>query len=109
MPGAVFSVTTSGGIAVISISGSVDAHSTPEFDRKLKETISSTKKIVLDVSKMDYIATSGLGALMAARSTGAAVALAGMNDNVKKVFTAMGFINVFKLYPSTEQAKAALG
>ena len=109
MPGAVFTVASSGGIATITVAGSVDAHSTPEFDRKLKETIASTKKIVLDVSKMDYIATSGLGALMAARSSGAVIALAGMNDNVKKVFTAMGFINVFKIFPSTDQARASLG
>src|SRR5208283_1851021 len=99
MAGAAFNLSLNRDIAVINITGSLDAHSTPEFDKTLKDAMAKTKKIAVDVSGMDYIATSGLGALMGAKSQGANIVIAGMNDSVKKVFSAMGFTNIFKIYP----------
>jgi len=105
MAGASFHFQIINGVAILDVEGSLDAHTTPEFDKKMKEIMGQTKKVLLNVSKMVYIATSGLGALMAAKSLGAIVVLAGMNDNVKKVFSAMGFNKVFKIFPSIELAR----
>jgi anti-anti-sigma factor len=96
-------------IAILTIHGSIDAHGAPEFDGKMKEIMKKTKKIVLDLSRLEYIATAGLGVLIAsfnaAKSAGGDVIIACMTDKIKKVFDTMGFSKVLKSASAVAQAK----
>ena len=111
MAGVKFSSKTEGGLGILGISGSIDAHVAPEFDKKLKELLGSTNKIIVDVSNLDYIATAGLGVLMASfnstKSGGGNIILCGMSDKIKKVFDTMGFSKVLKITADQSAAKAA--
>jgi len=61
---------------------------------------------------LEYIATAGLGALMASfnevKKAGGNIILAGMSDKIKKVFDTMGFSKVFKIVGTVPEAKSAL-
>lgn len=109
MPGISFTLRMEEDIAILSVHGSIDAHGAPEFDAKIKEVMKKTKKIVLDFTRMDYIATAGLGVLIASFNTAKAasgdIIISGMTDKTKKVFDTMGFSKVLKSASSVQQAK----
>jgi anti-anti-sigma factor len=104
-----FSVQQKGDIYILKVVGSVDAHNAPQFANKIKEVLVKSKKLVMEVSGLEYIATAGLGALMAnlntAKTQGGDIIMAGMTDKIKKVFATMGFTNVVKIVPSVDDAK----
>lgn len=109
MPSISFTLRMEDDIAVLMVLGSIDAHGAPEFDGKIKDVMKKTKKIILDFSRMEYIATAGLGVLIASFNTAKASAgdiiIAGMTEKTKKVFDTMGFSKVLKSTASVQQAK----
>ncbi len=110
MAEALFDLKMEGNIGVMGIGGSLDAHSTPEFDKRMKSILGKSKKIILDMSKVDYIATAGLGVLIAsfneAKNSGGNIIIANMPDKIRHVFDTMGFTKVIGIASSIEQAKA---
>ena len=59
------------------------------------------KDVVIDCSHLSYIASSGLRVLLSVRqatgANGKEVIVRGLNDEIKSVFEATGFINLFTL------------
>jgi anti-sigma B factor antagonist len=112
MAEAEFSLKMDGGIAILGVGGSIDAHSTPQFDKEMKSILTKSKKIILDMLKVDYIATAGLGVLIAsfneAKAAGGNIVIANMPDKIKHVFDTMGFSKVISVAPSLDQAKSML-
>ncbi len=111
MPSFNLNSSMANGIAVLNVQGSVDAHVAPQFDKGLKDLLSQTKKIIVELSGLDYIATAGLGVLMAAfneaHSKGGNVIICGITDKIRKVFDTMGFSKVLKLSATLDEAKKA--
>lgn len=58
------------------------------------------KNIVLDCSALEYISSSGLriflNVLKNAKAKGSRVFITGMSDDINKVFTITGFMNLFE-------------
>lgn len=58
------------------------------------------KNIVLDCSALEYISSSGLriflNVLKNAKTKGSRVFITGMSDDINKVFTITGFMNLFE-------------
>jgi anti-sigma B factor antagonist len=77
----------------------------------LKEILSSSKKIILDLSEVSYIDSGGLGALVGAystaRSAGADIKLAGLGQRVRDVLQITKLVTVFEVYDSEQKALAA--
>lgn len=72
-------------------------------------TESGPERIVLDMSAVDFLDSSGLGAVVAAMKavgTGRRLELAGLTGMVEKVFTLTRMDSVFTIHPN---AKDALG
>jgi anti-anti-sigma factor len=72
-----------------------------EVEETLKPLYNSNgKDVVIDCSKLEYIAFSGLrillGILKGAKATGSKVVLRNVNDEIKNVFNLTGFINLFE-------------
>jgi len=107
-----FSSRMDGGFCVLSVIGSIDAHSAPLFEKQLKGSLGKSKRIILDMEKLDYIATAGLGVLIASfneiKGGGGTLVVAGLQDKIKKVFDTMGFSRVLNLASSVEEAKRVL-
>jgi len=94
---------------VIEVRGEVDVHSAPQLRDRLIEIIDSGKpSVVLDLSGLQFIDSTGLGALVAAlnhaNTTGAKFRLVCNADRLLKVFRITGLDEVFEIHPTVEQA-----
>ena len=98
---------------IVDLVGEVDIHGTPQ----LKEALSSlTKegslKLLVNLSKVTYIDSSGLGvlvgALKEATKQGGRLVLAGMTRDVKTVFDLTRLAKFFEIYDDEATAKSHL-
>ena len=96
---------------VVDVHGEVDVHSAPQLrDRLIQVIHGGTSSVVVDLSWLTFIDSTGLGALVAARNeaktTGAALRLVCKSDRVLKVFRITGLHSVFDIYPTLAVATA---
>jgi len=85
---------------VVTLEGEMDTVAAVEVEEILKPLYSSDgKDVIIDCSKLMYIASSGLRILISilkgAKSTGSRVVLRGVNDDIKNVFKMTGFLSLF--------------
>ena len=96
---------------VVRVIGRMDAVSAPEFDQACAKIVSGgAKNIVVDLDQTDYISSAGLRSILAAGKTlkgqGGQLALCNLKGMVKEIFEISGFLAVFKVYPTAEEAIA---
>ena len=105
------STRTSNDVHIVAISGSLDSATSPEAQKSLDGVLAGAKKVVLDVSNLDYISSAGLRVLLGVakklRASGGALRLFGLNQSVKEVFEISGFSTILSVYPSEAEALAA--
>ncbi len=86
----------------------IDASVAIQFkDRMREETEGGSAHIILDLEQVDFIDSSGLGAIVAAmKQLGKEkkLDLSGLTTNVDKVFRLTRMDTVFKIHPSLEDA-----
>ncbi|MBN1531321.1 MAG: STAS domain-containing protein [Spirochaetes bacterium] len=104
-----YSSSKKGDKVLIKIGGSLDLDAAPKLNKKLGDDIDKgAKKIVLNLADVDYIASAGLGAIISnntkAVKGGGEIRLSSMPEKVAKIFTLLGFINLFKIYTNDEEA-----
>jgi anti-sigma B factor antagonist len=77
----------------------------------LKQVLSSSREVVLNLSGVTYIDSSGLGMLVAvyssARSSGADIKLAGLGQRLRDLMQITKLVTVFEVYDNEQQAIAA--
>lgn len=99
--------TSNGAIAIIAIDGRLDALSVPEF-RNNRSVIDPEKKVVLDMEKLDFIDSTGLGAIVGALSQklqpASGIVLSCMNDDVRSVFEITNARKLFHIFDDTDAA-----
>lgn len=86
---------------VATLEGEMDTTAALEVEETLKPLYTSDgKDVIIDCTKLEYIASSGLRILISilkgAKSTGSHVVMRGVNDDIKNVFNLTGFINIFE-------------
>ncbi|WP_375229667.1 STAS domain-containing protein [Roseobacter sp. S98] len=90
----------------------IDAAVALEFkDAMRSETDNGPDLVVLDLSKVEFIDSSGLGAIVAAmKNMGAErkLALAGLTPTVQRVFQLTRMDSVFSVFPTLDGALAEL-
>jgi anti-sigma B factor antagonist len=109
-----FSVTESPspreGINVVSLSGQLDAHTAPEFEKFLEQLVRGghRHKLILDFASLEYISSAGLGVLMGfieeVRSDGGDMKFARVPEKIYHVLDLLGFPVVFTITPTIELA-----
>ncbi|MFQ5798247.1 MAG: STAS domain-containing protein [Bacteroidota bacterium] len=81
-----------------SLHGRLDASTAENLEAEL-DKIAST--VTLDLSKLQYISSAGLGVLLAAKQrlsdSNADLKLTGLQPQVRHVFEVVGFDKIFKL------------
>lgn len=91
----------------------IDASVAIEFKDAMRvETDSGPDLVVLDLSHVDFIDSSGLGAIVAAmKNMGNArqLVLAGLTPNVERVFKLTRMDSVFSVFPTLQGAVDELG
>ena len=101
-------------LAIVAITGSVDALTSREVTSFLSQQIEDGKKdIVVDLSQVDFMSSAGLRAILAAlkdsRQLGGDLSLAGAQPGVDKVLKMSGFNKILKTYPTVTEATRGSG
>jgi anti-sigma B factor antagonist len=101
----------SGARAVLAVEGRLNATTAPEARARIQELVGQGRaEIVVDLSQVGFLDSSGLSALVsglkAARERGGTLKLAGLSEQVGRIFKLTMLDRVFELYPSVEAALA---
>lgn len=97
---------------VFPLEGEIDLHVSPGIAHSLKAmTEARPESLVVDLSQVSYIDSSGLAVLIEAMQTvsgyGGKFALAGLQENVRPIFEIARLDQVFRIYPDVDSALAA--
>ena len=99
------------GASVISLTGDVDLQTSPQVRTKLLETLEKSKRVVVDLSAVNYIDSSGVASLVEAfqvsRKKNASFSLASVSSAAMRVLSLARLDKVFTIHPSVEAALAA--
>ena len=100
-------------VTVIELSGQLDAHTAPEFERFLEQRVRGERKmkLILDFHGLEYISSAGLGVLMGlieeVRAAGGDMKLAALPDKIFHILDLLGFPMVFEIFQTVRQAEDA--
>jgi anti-sigma B factor antagonist len=97
---------------VVTVSGEVDVYSAPALRDGLTELLESGTSVVVDLTDVGFLDSTGLGALVAARTTaaehGAELPLVCTHQRILKLFTITGLDGVFHIHSSVSSALGEL-
>ena len=100
-----------GDVTVFRLEGRIDTPAADEMNQTLQAAVAGGgHKIVVDMSKVEYINSSGLRALAAVlvncRDEGGDMKLAALNERVTRVFEIIGFDLLMSLHGTSDAAIA---
>lgn len=101
-----------GDIAVFDINGEIDLYNAPEIKDKIKEEMNKGKvNIIINLDKVSYIDSSGIGVLISSLSNlkkvGGALKLINVYASVRKVFELTKLTSFFDIYDNESDAVTA--
>jgi anti-anti-sigma factor len=101
-------------VVIMPVSGRVDAVTAPQLNKTVHEQIDrGARFVLLDLSAVPFLSSSGLRSLLLIRkelmTLGGELRLAQLQPQVHEVFTLTGFVQVFAIHPSVEEAREAFG
>lgn len=107
------SQSTAGSVPVVAVTGEVDVYSAPALKDKITElTRSGQNTLIVDLSNVAFLDSTGLGALVEARAVtaeaGGALPLVCNQERILKLFTITGLDGVFTIHPTVGDAVNAL-
>jgi anti-anti-sigma factor len=94
-------------LKVIQLTGILDSVSGGQLRRMIEDAIGSGEKLILiDCTAIEFMDSSGLGALVMGlkqtRAIGGRLALAGINDQVQMLLELTDMAEAFEIVPSRE-------
>jgi anti-sigma B factor antagonist len=99
-------------VPVVGVSGEVDVYAAPALREGLTELLQDGRSVVVDLTEVGFLDSTGLGALVAARTAaaerGASLALVCTHQRILKLFTITGLDSVFSIHETVEDAVAGL-
>jgi len=98
-------------LLIVAIKGELDTNTSGQLELALQEQLQrGARRIVLDMTAMDYVSSVGLRVCLAylkrLKSEAGILMLAGLNEEVQEVFDMAGFSGLFEIFPSLEEVRA---
>ncbi len=97
-------------IAVLPLE-ELDASNVDEFKREIAPLLQSSDKLVIDLARLRFVDSSGLGALLSClrqlSAKGGDLKLSGMSKQVRAVFELVRLHRLFDIFATTEEAVRA--
>jgi len=98
-----------GDVHIISIKTDIIADNVSELKKILGDMVSTSRfNVVLDMSAVNYIDSSGLAAIILKlkefRKNKGDLRIAAVNDSVKTIFDVTFLTSLFKIYPNVDEA-----
>ena len=107
------SVKEERGSVVISFSGEVDLEHSPKAREILLDQVGRRRRVLVDLSGVDYIDSSGIASLVEAfqkaKKTGVGFALAAPNPAALRVLELARLDRVFRIFATVEEGLDAGG
>ncbi|MGH8862708.1 MAG: STAS domain-containing protein [Jatrophihabitantaceae bacterium] len=101
-----------GDVPVVGVNGEVDVYAAPALRDGLTELLQNGTSVVVDLTRVGFLDSTGLGALVAARTTaaerGASLPLVCTHRRILKLFTITGLDDVFAIHDTVDDAIAGL-
>jgi anti-sigma B factor antagonist len=100
------------GIGTARLEGSVDGKTAPEVREQLRPFVAANSKLILDITKVDYVSSAGLRLLLLLYREVSAkkgkLVLLGVSEDIRTVMLHTGFLNFFTLTNSEVEARQVL-
>ena len=97
-------------VAVVPVD-ELDASNAPEFKRDIAPVLQANTKLVLDLSRLRFVDSSGLGAMLSCLRQLSAksgdLKLCGMSKQVRAAFELVRMHRIFDIYGTREEAVRA--
>lgn len=99
-------------VTLVTVAGSLDSNSSPKAQQTLDGILASgARRIVVDLTALDYISSAGLRVLLATvkrlggtAEGGGALRLFGLNETVREVFDISGFSTILAVFATEADA-----
>lgn len=103
---------TEGEFEVIEVGGEIDVYTAPRLREAIVTAVDEGHtRLVIDVRKVDFLDSTGLGVLVGAlkrvRADGGSLDIVCTQERILKIFEITGLDKVFGLHASIESARAA--
>jgi len=107
-------ISQENGTAIFTLTGRLDSHTAPEFEKKVQDYITSpVNHLVLDFNNLDYISSAGLRIILntakAYKSSEHRFITCSMQDHVLEVFEISGLDTFITIYSTLDESLTALG
>lgn len=101
--------STNDGTAVLALRGEVDVYTAPKLKSSLIDLVDEgTYEIIVDLSEVDFIDSSGLGVLVGGlkrvKAREGSISLVCSQENILKIFRITGLNKVFPIYATLDEA-----
>jgi anti-sigma B factor antagonist len=98
---------------ILALSGKLDATTAKTFEDRILGVINSgTQRLVVDLSQLDYVSSSGLRVFLLTakrlQPTDGKLVLCGLRDHIRQVFDLAGFSSILFIYGSRDEAIKSL-
>lgn len=102
-----------GAVTIATLHGDeLDAGNVQDFKRDIAPVLAANTNVILDLSHLRFIDSSGLGAMLSClrqlNAAGAELKLCGMSKAVRAVFELVRMHRIFDIFDTREQAISAL-
>ena len=102
-----------GQVTVVGLTGRLDAATSAEVEKRLLKLIGAgERRLLLDLTGLEYVASVGLRVLIVAtkrlQSVDGRIVLCGLSQPVMEVFDIAGFTNILGIVASREDAMKEL-
>lgn len=103
-----------GDVTVLEVQGRVDSTSAPALGERLTGSLTGQgKRLVLDLRQLEYISSAGFRVLLLAarraEECGHRLVLCGLSGKVRQLFDLGGFLDLFPVSASRDEAITAAG
>ncbi len=100
------------GVAVATVPvDELDASNSNEFKRDIAPVLQANSKLILDLSRLRFVDSSGLGAMLSClrqlTAKGGDLKLCSMSQQVRSLFELVRMHRIFDIHPTREDAMAA--
>jgi anti-sigma B factor antagonist len=100
------------GIGTARLEGSLDGKTAPEVREQLRPFLATNSKLILDLTKVDYLSSAGLRLLLLLyrdlSGRKGKLVLVGVSEDIRAVMSHTGFLNFFILASSEGEAQQAV-
>lgn len=100
------------GIVLVELEGSLDGKTAPEVQEQVVPGTAGYNKVILDLTKTEYISSAGLRILLLLyrqiKAKGGNIVLVGTKEEIKDVMSSTGLINFFLIADDIDAGMAVL-